>query len=112
MDEEASGMENIAIAGTMLGLSISEIKNLTQEIVEFSELKDALSRAIKTYSSGMRVRLTFGLASTLHADILLIDEIIGVGDAKFMKKASARVAKQAEGAKKKLEDAVKGLFKK
>lgn len=92
MDEEATGHENIEIAGTTLGMSKRSIQNIGSEIEAFSELGSALGRPIKTYSTGMRMRLTFGLVSSLHADILLIDEIIGVGDARFMKKASARIA--------------------
>jgi lipopolysaccharide transport system ATP-binding protein len=92
MDEEATGHENIEIAGTTLGMNGSLIQEVAAEVESFSELGSALERPIKTYSAGMRMRLTFGLVSSIHADILLIDEIIGVGDARFMKKASARIA--------------------
>jgi ABC-2 type transport system ATP-binding protein len=93
-DEEASGFENIKIAGTVLGMDTQRIKNITDAIADFSELGEALDRPIKTYSSGMRVRLAFGLISSMQADILLIDEIIGVGDTRFMKKASTRIHDQ------------------
>jgi ABC-type polysaccharide/polyol phosphate transport system ATPase subunit len=99
MDEEADGYENIEIAGTVLGMSLAEVQKIKQEIVEFSELGDAMSRPIKTYSAGMRVRMAFGLVSSLNSDILLIDEIIGVGDSRFMKKASNRIQRQAEATK-------------
>lgn len=99
MDEEADGLENIEIAATLLGISRSDLDRIKADVSEFSELGDAILRPIKTYSAGMRVRLAFGLVSSLKADILLIDEIIGVGDARFMKKASARVTKQLESAK-------------
>jgi len=93
-DEEASGFENIKIAGTVLGMNTQQIKNISEEIAEFSELGEALHRPIRTYSAGMRVRLAFGLVSSMQAEILLIDEIIGVGDARFMKKASTRIHDQ------------------
>lgn len=99
MDEEADGYENIEIAGTVLGLSLSDIRNIKQEIADFSELGSAMTRPIKTYSAGMRVRLAFGLVSSLHSDILLIDEIIGVGDSRFMTKASKRISEKADAAK-------------
>lgn len=98
MDEEANGYENIMIASTLLGISSHNIPALTKDIQEFSELGDALNQPIKTYSSGMRMRLAFSLASSLHANILLIDEIIGVGDAHFMKKAKERVLQRIESA--------------
>lgn len=99
MDEEADGLENIEIAAAMLGITGRDLSHIKAEVTEFSELGDALLRPIRTYSAGMRVRLAFGLVSSLNADILLIDEIIGVGDSRFMKKASARISKQVESAK-------------
>ncbi len=99
MDEEADGYENIDIAGAQLGLSTAKIKAISHEIASFSELGEALYRPIKTYSSGMRVRLAFGLVSSLDSDILLVDEIIGVGDSGFLKKASARLSQKAETTK-------------
>lgn len=94
MDEEATGHENLEIAGTMLGLSLAAIREIRNEIEDFSELGSALDRPIKTYSAGMRMRLAFGLVSSIEADILLIDEIIGVGDAHFVKKASQRITER------------------
>lgn len=99
MDEEADGIENIEIAAALLGITGADLRLIKAEVAEFSELGDALQRPIRTYSAGMRVRLAFGLVSSLNADILLIDEIIGVGDSRFMKKASARISKQVESAK-------------
>lgn len=99
MDEEADGLENIEIAAAILGITGRDLSHIKAEVTEFSELGDALLRPIRTYSAGMRVRLAFGLVSSLNADILLIDEIIGVGDSRFMKKASARISKQVESAK-------------
>ena len=87
MDDEANGYENLKIAGALLGLSRQKIQKLTPKIREFSELGDALHQPIKTYSAGMRMRLAFSLISNIEASNVLIDEIIGVGDASFLKKA-------------------------
>lgn len=86
MDDEANGYENLKIAGALLGLSRQKIRKLTPKIREFSELGDALHQPIKTYSAGMRMRLAFSLISNIEASNVLIDEIIGVGDASFLKK--------------------------
>ncbi len=94
MDEDASGIENIVIAGTMLGLAPRNINEITDDVTDFSELEEALERPIRTYSAGMRVRLAFGIATAIETDILLIDEIIGVGDVRFMVKAQRRLAKR------------------
>jgi ABC-type polysaccharide/polyol phosphate transport system ATPase subunit len=91
MDDEASGYKNLEIAGALLGMRRRQVRDLVPEIEEFSELGEALSRPVKSYSSGMRVRLAYSLVTSLPADILLIDEIIGVGDAAFLKKARARM---------------------
>lgn len=99
MDEEANGFENIDIVSVVLGISRFDLDRIKNDVAEFSELGEALHRPIKTYSAGMRVRLAFGLLSSMSAEILLIDEIIGVGDASFMKKASARISKQIQEAK-------------
>jgi ABC-2 type transport system ATP-binding protein len=99
MDEDASGYENIRIGATMLGVPKQALQALTEDIEEFSELGEALLRPIRTYSAGMRVRLAFGLASSVTADILLIDEIIGVGDARFMVRAKQRLLDRMSGAK-------------
>lgn len=99
MDEEANGFDNIDIVCAVLGISNADLNDIKREVADFSELGDALRRPIKTYSAGMRVRLAFGLVSSIYAEILLIDEIIGVGDASFMKKASARIRKQIQEAK-------------
>jgi len=96
MDEEASGHANLQIAGALLGISGDQIEKLRADIVEFSELGDALNRPLKTYSSGMRVRLAFALVTSIEADNLLIDEIIGVGDAAFLDKARRRIQRQIQ----------------
>ena len=91
MDEEATGYKNLQIAGALLGIGRSEILRLTPEIAAFSELGDALDRPIKSYSDGMRVRLAFALVTAVSAENILIDEIIGVGDTAFLRKARARL---------------------
>ncbi len=99
MSDEGTGYENLFIAGYMLGRSRAEIQYHLDEIVEFTELGDALLRPIRTYSSGMRVRLAFAVATSFGSEILLIDEIIGVGDARFLNKASQRIRQRADEAK-------------
>jgi ABC-2 type transport system ATP-binding protein/lipopolysaccharide transport system ATP-binding protein len=91
MDEEASGYENIRIRGLILGLSPREIDERMQEIADFSELGDYLELPIRTYSSGMLLRLVFSIAASIHGDIILMDEWIAVGDSQFRKKTNKRL---------------------
>ncbi|CAL78873.1 putative O-antigen/LPS export system ATP-binding protein [Bradyrhizobium sp. ORS 278] len=91
MDEEASGYENIRTRGLILGLSPEEIEERVPEIVEFAELGDYLELPIRTYSSGMLLRLVFSIAASIHGDIILMDEWIAVGDAQFRKKTHDRL---------------------
>ena len=91
MSWDATGMENIQIAGTIWGMSRTQIKNSVEDIVEFTELGDYLKVPIRTYSNGMLLRLAFAIATVREPEILLIDEVIGVGDAGFFKKAFARL---------------------
>ena len=92
MDENSTGIQNIRLRGLLLGMSDSEIRAKQQEIAEFSELGDYLDLPIRTYSSGMRVRLAFAVSTAVDAEILLLDEVMGVGDASFMHKAKERLA--------------------
>lgn len=78
-----TGRENIYINGTILGLSKKEIDKKFDEIVEFSELGDFINSPVKNYSSGMNVRLGFAIAAQMEADVLLIDEVLAVGDLGF-----------------------------
>jgi ABC-2 type transport system ATP-binding protein len=96
MNMDATGMENIQISGTIWGMTRTQIKNNTDDIVDFTELGDYLKVPIRTYSNGMLLRLAFAIATVREPEILLIDEIIGVGDAGFFKKAFARLLKLAE----------------
>lgn len=91
MDQELNGYENIMLRGLILGLSKSEIQKITPEVMEFSELGDFMKMPIKSYSAGMKVRLAFGIITHVFSEILLIDEIVGVGDAKFIEKAKAQL---------------------
>ena len=90
IDQDATGYENIVLGGLYLGIEREETARITPEIEEFTELGEYLSMPVRTYSEGMRTRLAFALATSVHADILLIDEVIGAGDAHFIKKAEAR----------------------
>jgi lipopolysaccharide transport system ATP-binding protein len=90
-DEELSGRDNAIISGMLLGARKKEILGRMEEIVEFSELHDFMDKPIKTYSSGMRARLGFSVALYVHPDLLLIDEVLGVGDGAFQKKAEAAI---------------------
>ena len=91
MDDEASGYENIRTRGLILGLSPKEIEDRIPEIVEFAELGEYLELPIRTYSSGMLLRLVFSIAASMHGDIILMDEWIAVGDAQFRKKTHDRL---------------------
>lgn len=87
IEAESTGYENILTRGTILGLSRKEIREKTQEIIDLSGLGDYLSMPLRTYSSGMMVRLAFSISTCINPDILLIDEVFGAGDADFMDKA-------------------------
>ena len=92
MSPDATGLENIRICGALWGLKPSEIEAGIDDIIEFTELGDYLEIPVRTYSAGMLVRLSFAIATLRRPEILLLDEIIGVGDASFMAKAKARLA--------------------
>lgn len=96
MSMDATGLENIRIAGTIWGMTRSQIKSSVEDIVDFTELGDFLQIPIRTYSTGMLLRLAFAIATIRDPEILLIDEIIGVGDAVFFEKAFARLRKLVE----------------
>ena len=91
MDPESTGYENIITRGLLLGLSKQKMRELTPEIEQFTEMGDFLAMPIKTYSAGMKVRLAFGIVTAAAPDILLMDEIIGAGDSRFMEKAQDRL---------------------
>jgi lipopolysaccharide transport system ATP-binding protein len=88
---ELTGRENIFVNGAILGLKNFEIKRLFDEIVAFAEVEKFLDTAVKHYSSGMYMRLAFSVAAHLNPDILIIDEVLSVGDAQFQKKCLGKV---------------------
>ena len=91
-DGNATGLENIYLNAAILGYTKKEIDAKIPEIVEFSELGDFIYSPIKTYSSGMLARLGFSIAVSMESEILLIDEILAVGDIAFNKKCHAKLA--------------------
>lgn len=95
-DKQYSGAENIYLYGAMLGYSKSFIKEKFDEIVEFSELGDFIHVPIKNYSSGMKARLGFSVATVVEPEILILDEVLSVGDAKFRKKSEAKIKEMFE----------------
>ena len=88
---EISGRENVFINGIMLGLSKKEISARFDEIVKFADLEDFIDAPVKTYSSGMFMRLGFSIAINVNPDVLLVDEILAVGDAAFIPKCLDRI---------------------
>ena len=90
-DGEDSGYENIITAGLLFGMSREQIEMIIPDIEEFSELGEYLSFPARTYSAGMQARLGFALVTALEPDILLVDEGIGAGDARFAERAEARL---------------------
>jgi lipopolysaccharide transport system ATP-binding protein len=86
-----TGRENVYIAGSVLGLSKQEIDAKYNEIVEFAQLEEFMESPVQNYSSGMQVRLGFAVASSMEPDILLIDEVLAVGDANFRSKCYSRI---------------------
>ncbi len=82
-----SGRENIYLSGMLLGFSREQINEKLDEIIEFSELGDFIDRPVKTYSSGMYSKLAFAITAILETEIMLVDEVLSVGDAKFKKKS-------------------------
>jgi ABC-2 type transport system ATP-binding protein len=91
-EAELSGRENIYFNGALLGRSRVEMHDRFGEIVEFSELGDFIDQPIRTYSSGMVARLAFAIATTVDAHILLLDEVMSVGDERFRQKCQDRIA--------------------
>ena len=90
-DQQYTGKENIYLYGAMLGYSKEFIDEKYDEIVKFSELKDFIDVPIKNYSSGMKSRLGFSIATVVSPTILILDEVLSVGDAKFRKKSEKKV---------------------
>jgi len=89
-------MELIYIRGILLGLTPEQIREITPEIIEFCELGDYINVPVRTYSTGMLVRLAFAITTAVSAEILLFDELIGAGDAHFVDRAQQRLRKFVE----------------
>lgn len=88
---ELTGKENIYLNGALLGFSRDDMERLVEPIIDFSELKDFIDAPLRTYSSGMQARLGFAVATAVDPDILIVDEILGVGDEAFQKKCEDRM---------------------
>jgi lipopolysaccharide transport system ATP-binding protein len=99
MEGDATGIENIYLRGTLLGINKSELKHFADEVTEFSELGDYIHMPMRTYSSGMMMRIAFGISTAVSADIVLMDEWLSVGDAEFAEKAELRLQKLVSNAK-------------
>ncbi|MEZ5892061.1 MAG: ABC transporter ATP-binding protein [Parvularculaceae bacterium] len=91
LDSEASGYDNIRIRGRLMGYSDAEIDEAMPGIAEFTELEHYLNLPLKTYSSGMRMRLTFAASTAFRPEVLLLDEWLGTGDIEFRDKAARRL---------------------
>ncbi|MGZ4688931.1 MAG: ABC transporter ATP-binding protein [Acidimicrobiia bacterium] len=94
---ELTGAENINIYGNLLGLSRKQLTAKFDEIVAFAELEDAIDRQVKFYSSGMKVRLGFAVASFLEPEILIVDEVLAVGDSSFQQKCLDQMRRVIQG---------------
>lgn len=94
---ELTGLENIYLNGAILGMSKREIKNKLEEIIEFSGCKRYIQTPVKRYSSGMYVRLAFAVAAHLEPEILVVDEVLAVGDHEFQRRAIGKMKEVSEG---------------
>jgi ABC-type polysaccharide/polyol phosphate transport system ATPase subunit len=90
-EQHLTGIENIALRLMLLGLSYKEAQDKIPEIVEFAEIGKFIHQPVRTYSSGMFLRLAFATSTAIHPDILVADEIIGTGDINFAQKAKRRI---------------------
>ncbi|MBV8426648.1 MAG: ABC transporter ATP-binding protein [Hyphomicrobiales bacterium] len=99
MDPEATGLENIIFRCVFMGLSFLEARRLSPSIQEFSELGEFLRLPVRTYSTGMFLRLAFAISTSIEPDIIIMDEMISGGDARFMERAKARLTSLLERTK-------------
>ncbi|MBT7878656.1 MAG: ABC transporter ATP-binding protein [Gammaproteobacteria bacterium] len=91
MNPEATGLENVYIRGLQMGYRLNEIRTMIPEILEFSELEEAIERPLNTFSTGMRLRLAVAVSTMKAPDVLLLDEWIGTGDSSFRDKLRERM---------------------
>ena len=89
--EQLSGRENIVLSGMLLGFKESEIRSKVDEIINFSELGGFIDKPVRTYSSGMHSKLAFSITAMLETDIMLVDEVLSVGDERFRKKSLSKM---------------------
>ena len=89
--KELSGRDNILLSGMLLGFTEAQVRDKMKEIIEFSELGEFIDKPVNTYSSGMYSKLSFAITAILETDIILIDEVLSVGDARFRKKSYAKM---------------------
>jgi lipopolysaccharide transport system ATP-binding protein len=92
---DLSGRENIFLSGTMIGMAPKEVRRREGEIIEFSECADFIDTPVRHYSSGMFMRLAFAVAAHLEAEIMLVDEVLAVGDEGFQEKCKAKIRETA-----------------
>lgn len=90
-DFESSGRDNIVYRGLLLGATPQEIEAKKEEIIEFADIGEFIDYPVKSYSAGMMVRLAFAVSTSIQGEILLLDEVVGAGDATFMSKARKRI---------------------
>lgn len=95
-DPRLSGIDNAILSSMLLGASLKQAQQKVEEILDFSELEKVASQPVRTYSSGMRARLGFAVALKMHTDVLLIDEALAVGDAKFKIKSERAIVKKID----------------
>jgi ABC-type polysaccharide/polyol phosphate transport system ATPase subunit len=88
---DLTGAENVCINASLLGLSRADVKKQFGEIVEFADIRDFINEPLRTYSSGMMMRLAFAVATSVNPDLLIIDEVLGVGDLAFAAKCRSRI---------------------
>jgi ABC-type polysaccharide/polyol phosphate transport system ATPase subunit len=98
-DPELSGRDNILLAGAFMGIDHQDMLARMDDIIEFADLGQFIDAAIKTYSSGMNARLGFSIATAVEPDVLLLDEVLGTGDATFRAKSQARVVELMKAAR-------------
>jgi ABC-type polysaccharide/polyol phosphate transport system ATPase subunit len=99
MDPEATGWQNIIFRCVFMGMTFAEAKALSPSIAEFSELGEYLDLPVRTYSTGMYLRLAFAITTSVHPDIIVMDEMIAAGDAQFLAKAQRRMSELLERAR-------------
>ena len=94
-----SGRDNAVLSGILLGKTKDEMRNLLDDIIDFSEIGGAINDPVRTYSSGMRARLSFATALKADSDMILVDELLGVGDRQFRKKSTQAMKEQISSEK-------------